>query len=229
MPARILIVDDEWKIRDALARGLRKTEEWSVDVAANGREALSKLAEIPFDLLILDWMLPDHDGVEILRYVRGRHLDTSVLMLTARDAIADRVRGIDSGADDYLVKPFAFEELVARCRAMIRRRWSRNTTVLRCADLELEPKARIARRGGVEVLLTPLETDVLEYMIMRPHTLITRDMLARDVWRSPLDSRLTNTIYIHVARIRQKVDAGKSVTLIHTVTGVGYRCGIVAT
>lgn len=223
--ARILIVDDEWKIRDSLARGLRMTQQWDVQVAADGNEALSKLKSVPIDLLVLDWMLPDHDGLDILRYVRAQHLDTSVLMLTAREQVADRVTGIEAGADDYLVKPFAFEELVARCRAIIRRRSSLCRTKLRCGDLELDSRARTARRAGVEVTLTPRESDLLEYLMARPETVITREMLARDVWISPLDAKLTNTIYIHITRLRHKVDSVASTVLIHTVPGVGYRCG----
>jgi DNA-binding response OmpR family regulator len=224
--ARILVVDDEWKIRDSLARGLRKTQHWTVHVAANGSEAIAKLGEMPFDLLVLDWMLPDHDGLEILSYVRAQHLDASVLMLTARDGIADRVTGIDAGADDYLVKPFAFEEFVARCRAVLRRRSTPSRTILHCGDLEFDPRARTARRAGMKITLTPLESDLLEYLITRLDTVITREMLASDVWRSPLDAKLTNTIYIHIARLRQKIDSGRSTALIHTVPRFGYQCGI---
>lgn len=225
-PARILVVDDELKIRDSLARGLRKSERWHVETAARGSEAQARLAETSFDLLVLDWMLPDCDGLEILRQVREQRLATAVLMLTARDGLADRVNGIDSGADDYLVKPFAFEELLARCRALIRRRRTPAAAVLRCADLELEPRGRVARRAGEEVPLTPLEAELLEYLMVRPHLVVTREMLARDIWRGPLDSRMTNTIYIHIARLRQKVDSGGAATLIHTVAGLGYRFGV---
>lgn len=219
-------MDDELKIRDSLARGLRKFEKWHVQTAARGSEALARLAESRFDLLVLDWMLPDCDGLEILHHVRQQRLATSVLMLTARDGLADRVNGIDSGADDYLVKPFAFEELLARCRALIRRRQTPAAAILRCADLELEPRGRVARRAGEEVPLTPLETELLEYLMVRPNLVVTREMLARDIWRGPLDCRMTNTIYIHIARLRQKVDSGAAVTLIHTVSGMGYRFGV---
>jgi DNA-binding response OmpR family regulator len=224
--ARILVVDDEWKMRDSLARGLGRAEKWRVEVAATGKEALYQLAKAPYDLLILDWMLPDHDGLEILCHIRDKGMDSSVIMLTARDGVDDCVSGLETGADDYLAKPFAFEELLARCRAILRSRHFRSTGTLRCGDLEFEPRARMVKRRGIEVLLTPLEADLLEYLLQRPQTLVTHDMLAHEVWRCPLDTKLMNSIYIHITRLRQKVDSDLGHTLIHTVPGRGYRLGV---
>jgi DNA-binding response OmpR family regulator len=223
--ARVLIVDDEWKIRDSLGRGIRKVESWTVELAPNGTEALAKLSQLPIDLLVLDWMLPDVSGLEILRHIRTHGLNTAVLMVTARDAVADRVSGIEAGADDYLVKPFAFEELLARCRAILRRREANSAAILRCADLELDMRARIARRQGQEIPLTPIETNLLEYLLERLHTVITRDMLVRAVWSGDPTAERTNAINIHVARLRQKIDSVSETKLIHTVRGLGYCCG----
>jgi DNA-binding response OmpR family regulator len=225
LSARILIVDDEWKMRDALARGLRKVEGWQVDTAACASEAFARLAQHAFDLLVLDWMLPDQDGLVLVRHARERQLRTSVLMITARGEVGDRVCGIDHGADDYLVKPFAFEELLARCRAILRRHDTSHVLALPGADLTLDPRSRLARRSGLEAPLTPLESALLEFLLEHANAVVSRDTIAREVWRKPVDAELTNTINIHIARLRQKLDAAAGPALIHTIVGQGYLCG----
>lgn len=222
---RILVVEDERKVRDALVEGL-EMEDWKVSGAANGAEALSRLARETFDLVVLDWMLPDFDGLQILQDARKRGIATPFLMVTARGAIADRVRGFDHGADDYLTKPFAFAELVARCRALLRRSMFIDGARLRYEDLELDTHARAAARGGAAIPLTPLELDVLEYLMRNQDRIVTREMLRHSVWKDPGDdSALNNAINIHIARLRQKIDQGHAPKLIHTLHGVGYRFG----
>jgi two-component system copper resistance phosphate regulon response regulator CusR len=181
-PPRVLVVEDEQKTRESLAEGLR-LETWSVATAATGQEALGLLGREVFDLVVLDWMLPDRDGVEVLREMRRRGQPTSVLMLTARSTLNDRVTGLDSGADDYLAKPFAFAELLARCRALLRRPVVKTGGLLRCGDLQLDTRARIAVRDGQEIALTPREVDVLEYLLRYQGQIVTREMLERDVWK----------------------------------------------
>jgi DNA-binding response OmpR family regulator len=223
--ASILVVDDEWKIRDALSRGMRKVEGWHVETASNGVQAAELASRSNFDVMVIDWMLPDEEGIEFLRRRRAQGCSASVLMLTARSDLADRVVGIEAGADDYLVKPFAFEELLARCRAMLRRR--RHETILRLpnSDLTLDRRSRVARRGDREEQLTPLEADLLEYLMERADTVVTRERIARDVWRRSVDSETSNSINVHMARLRRKLDTGEAPPLIYTLFGQGYVCG----
>jgi len=224
-PPRVLVVEDEQKTRESLAEGLR-LETWSVATAATGQEALGLLGREVFDLVVLDWMLPDRDGVEVLREMRGRGQPTSVLMLTARSTLNDRVTGLDSGADDYLAKPFAFAELLARCRALLRRPVAKTGGLLRCGDLQLDTRARIAVRGGQEIALTPREVDVLEYLLRYQGQIVTREMLERDVWKQTHRmTSLDNVIDVQIMRLRRKVDTDGSERLIHTLRGVGYRLG----
>jgi DNA-binding response OmpR family regulator len=224
-PPRVLVVEDEAKTRDSLAEGLR-LEAWSVETAATGAEALSALDRRAFDLVVLDWMLPDHDGIEILNHVRQRGAHMPVLMLTARNSLNDRVIGLDSGADDYLPKPFAFAELLARCRALLRRPMWTTGRVLRCDDLHLDTRARIAFRGTQEIALTPREVDVLEYLLRYQGQIVTREMLERDVWKQTQRmTSLDNVIDVQIMRLRRKVDLDGAERLIHTVRGVGYRLG----
>lgn len=224
-PPRVLVVEDEQKTRESLAEGLR-LEAWSVATAATGQEALGLLGREVFDLVVLDWMLPDRDGVEVLREMRGRGQPTSVLMLTARSTLNDRVTGLDSGADDYLAKPFAFAELLARCRALLRRPVVKTGGLLRCGDLQLDTRARIALRGGQEIALTPREVDVLEYLLRYQGQIVTREMLERDVWKQTHRmTSLDNVIDVQIMRLRRKVDTDGSERLIHTLRGVGYRLG----
>jgi DNA-binding response OmpR family regulator len=224
-PPRVLVVEDEQKTRESLAEGLR-LETWSVATAATGQEALGHLGREAFDLVVLDWMLPDRDGVEVLREMRSRGQQTSVLMLTARSTLNDRVTGLDSGADDYLAKPFAFAELLARCRALLRRPVVTTGGLLRCGDLQLDTRARVAVRAGDEIALTPREVDVLEYLLRYQGQIVTREMLERDVWKQTHRmTSLDNVIDVQIMRLRRKVDTDGSERLIHTLRGVGYRLG----
>ncbi len=222
---RVLIVEDEEKTRASLTEGLR-LEGWEADSIASGAEAAMRLAAAPVDLLVLDWMLPDRDGLELLREIRGRGIATPVLMLTARGALNDRVIGLESGADDYLPKPFAFAEFLARCRALVRRPFWRTGRLLTCGDLQLDTRSRVAMRGGQEILLTPREVDVLEYLMRYQGQIVTREMLERDVWKqSHRMTSLDNVIDVQIMRLRKKIDADRAEKLIHTLRGVGYRLG----
>jgi DNA-binding response OmpR family regulator len=222
---RLLVVEDEPKTRASIAEGFRQ-ENWAVTVAGDGEEALALLERETFDLLVLDWMLPGCDGLEVLRAARARGHPTPVLMLTARDAVDDRVRGLESGADDYLSKPFSFAELLARGRALLRRQSISAGQMLRCGDLRLDTRARAAVRAGREIPLTPREVDVLEYLLRRPGQTVTREMLERDVWKQPHRfTSLDNVIQVQMMRLRRKVDDETGTRLIHTVHGVGYRLG----
>jgi DNA-binding response OmpR family regulator len=219
---RILIVEDEAKVARAIQEGLT-AEQYECAVAHTGEEAFFRLSAEPFDLVLLDLMLPGRDGLEILAAMRRQGLDLPVLVLTARDTVEDRVRGLDSGADDYLTKPFAFPELVARLRALSRRGRSDQTLKLSAADLEMDVAGRTARRAGEDLDLTQREFALLEYLLRNQGRIVSREMLARDVWQetgraTPLD----NVIDVHIARLRKKVDQGSAQKLIHTVRGVGF-------
>lgn len=221
--ARVLIVEDERKTRESLLEGLA-LEGWTVSSAATGEEAIRLLETQAFDLAVLDWMLPDRDGLEVLRHVRARGNQTPVLMLTARGALNDRVTGLETGADDYLAKPFAFAELLARSRALLRRPVLSSGQFLRCGDLQLDTRARAAMRAATEILLTPREVDVLEYLLRYQGQVVTREMLERDVWKqSQRFTSLDNVIDVQIMRLRKKVDIEGSKQLIHTIRGVGYR------
>ena len=224
-PPRVLVVEDEQKTRDSLAEGLR-LESWAVSTASTGQEALELLASEGFDLVVLDWMLPDRDGIEVLQRVRGQGQHTPVLMLTARSTLNDRVVGLDSGADDYVAKPFAFAELLARCRALLRRPLWATGRLLRCGDLQLDTRARIAVRAGQEIPLTPREVDVLEYLLRYQGQIVTREMLERDVWKQTHRmTSLDNVIDVQIMRLRRKVDVDGAERLIHTLRGIGYQLG----
>ncbi|MDP3073963.1 MAG: response regulator transcription factor [Opitutaceae bacterium] len=223
LPPRILVVEDEPKTRESLAEGLR-LEEWEVQTASTAEDAIAILGRTAFDLVVLDWMLPQKDGIDVLQDLRGRGLQVPVLMLTARTALSDRVEGLDSGADDYLLKPFALAELVARCRALLRRPGAGFERWLRCGDLQLDTRARIAMRSEREIALTPREVDVLEYLLRHQGQIVTRAMLERDVWKQ--EHRMTsldNVIDVQIMRLRRKVDGDAADRLIHTIRGVGYR------
>lgn len=221
----MLVVEDEEKTRDSLAEGLR-LEGWDIATATDGNQALTALESGEFDLVVLDWMLPDRDGLDVLQTIRGRGVHTPILMLTARTTLDDRVVGLESGADDYLPKPFAFAELLARCRALLRRPMWRTETLLSCEDLQLDTRARIAKRADQEIALTPREVDVLEYLMRNQGQIVTREMLERDVWKQA--HRLTsldNVIDVQMMRLRRKIDGEAGEKLIHTLRGVGYRLG----
>lgn len=224
-PPRVLLVEDEAKTRESIAEGLTM-EGWRVAAAGGGQEALGLLARDPFELVVLDWMLPDRDGLEVLKALRARGVTTPVLMLTARSTLQDRVTGLDGGADDYLPKPFAFAELLARCRALLRRPAGKLGRVLQCEDLRLDTRARVAVRAGQEIPLTPREVDVLEYLMHNQGQTVTREMLERDVWRQTRRmTSLDNVIDVQMMRLRKKVDAEGAKRLIHTLRGVGYQLG----
>jgi DNA-binding response OmpR family regulator len=225
VPPCVLVVEDEEKMRESLAEGLR-LEQWTVATAASGAEGIAALGSEAFDLVVLDWMLPDRDGLEVLRHLRDSGRRTPVLMLTARGTLHDRVTGLDGGADDFLVKPFAFAELLARCRALLRRPTDTADRLLRCGDLQLDTRARTAVRDGQEIALTPREVDVLEYLLRHQGQVVTREMLERDVWKqSHRMTSLDNVIDVQIMRLRRKVDFEGAERLIHTLRGVGYRIG----
>lgn len=219
----ILIVEDEDKVANAVRRGL-EPEGYSVAVARTGEEGFFLVSNQNYDLLILDVMLPGRDGVEILTAVRKRDLTVPVLFLTSKDAVEDRVRGLDAGADDYLVKPFAFSELLARVRALTRRSHrTESVSSLRLADLEMDVTSHSVRRQDRELALTAREFDLLEYLLRHQGRIVSREMLARDVWKenarhTPLD----NVIDVHIARLRRKVDEPFPLKLLHTIRGVGF-------
>jgi DNA-binding response OmpR family regulator len=220
--ARLLVVEDEPKVARALREGL-EGEGFAVGLARSGEEAFFLASSEPFDLLILDWMLPGRDGLEVLAALRRKGFLAPVLMLTARDDVGDRVAGLDAGADDYVVKPFAFPELVARVRALLRRGRGDQLLRLALADLTIDVPTRTVARAGRPVELTGREYELLEYLVRHKGAIVSREMLARDVWQetergTPLD----NVIDVHIARLRKKVDQGQAVRLIHTVRGVGF-------
>ncbi len=218
----ILVVEDEAKVAAALKEGL-EAEHYEVVVSATGEDGFFRVNAETFDLIVLDLMLPGRDGIEILSTLRRRGLGTPVLILTARDAVEDRVLGLDSGADDYLVKPFAFPELLARIRALVRRGRPDQTLRLKAADLEMDLINRRVTRGSRPIELTSREFDLLEYLLRHHQQLVSREMLARDVWKEPSRATpLDNVIDVHIARLRKKVDQDAPTKLIHTVRGVGF-------
>jgi two-component system copper resistance phosphate regulon response regulator CusR len=219
---RILLIEDEAKTARAVQTGLHG-EGYDAAIASSGEGGLLLLDAETFDLVILDWMLPGRDGIEILRTLRARGTKTPVLLLTARDAIEDRVQGLDAGADDYLVKPFAFAELLARVRALLRRAGDAESLRRKVADLALDMEHRRVLRGAKQVALTPREFDLLAYLMRYQGQTVTRQMLAKDVWREPHRATpLDNVIDVHVTHLRRKIDDGQRVKLLHTVRGVGF-------
>jgi two-component system, OmpR family, copper resistance phosphate regulon response regulator CusR len=219
---RILVIEDEQKLGRAVQDGLQGAQH-AVALVQTGEEGFYLVQTESFDLVILDVMLPGRSGLEILQTMRRHGLKTPVLMLTARDAIEDRVLGLDTGADDYLVKPFAFPELLARVRALSRRGIPDSDSKLRIGDLELDAEGRSATRAGQLLDLTAREFELLEYLIRHQGHVVSREMLTRDVWKeggrhTPLD----NVIDVHVARLRRKVDDQFPKKLVHTVRGVGF-------
>jgi two-component system copper resistance phosphate regulon response regulator CusR len=219
---RILVVEDESKLAQALAKGL-EAQHYDVVTAPTGEDGFFHANAEVFDLVILDLMLPGRSGLEILKVLRQRGLQTPVLILTARDGIDDRVLGLDLGADDYLVKPFAFPELLARIRALLRRGRPADVLRLKVADLELDTVTRKVARGRRVLDLTARELDLLEYLLRHQGHLVSREMLAHDVWKEPRRATpLDNVIDVQMARLRRKVDTGADQRLIHTVRGVGF-------
>lgn len=218
--SRVLVIEDERKVLRGLERGLR-AEGYEVVAAASGEEGYRHAAGQPFDCIVLDWLLPGRDGLQILADLRGAGRAVPVLLLTARDTVEDRVAGLDAGADDYLVKPFAFAELLARLRALLRRGSLDGEAILRAADVEMNLLHRRVTRAGTEIALTQREFEVLEYLLRHKNAVVTRAMLGQDVWKEP-DYSLTNVIDVYITLLRQKVERREGPPLIHTIRGVGY-------
>ena len=219
---RVLIVEDERKLAQVISSALQ-AEHYDVVVAATGEDGFYRANAELFDLVLLDLMLPGRSGLEILQTLRQRRIDAPVLILTARDGVDDRVLGLDLGADDYLVKPFALPELLARIRALLRRGRPSEVFRLKVGDLELDPVARRVARADRPIDLTAREFELLEYLLRHQGHLVSREMLARDVWKEPRRATpLDNVIDVQMARLRRKVDPDGAARLIHTVRGVGF-------
>jgi heavy metal response regulator len=217
---RILLAEDEHKVASFIERGL-SAEHYTVDVVHDGDSALTNALQTEYDLLILDIMLPKQDGLAVLRMLRQRKLRTPVLLLTARDTVADKVAGLDSGADDYLTKPFAFEELLARVRALLRRGGTAAAVALAVGDLRLDPVTRQVTRAGKRIELTAKEFALLEFFLRRAGQVLSRSVIAEHVWGVDFDT-FTNVIDVYVNYLRKKIDADFEPKLLHTVRGVGY-------
>jgi DNA-binding response OmpR family regulator len=221
---RILVVEDERKVASFLRQGLVE-EGHAVEVVGDGAAALDLLLDgPPYDLVVLDLMLPKRDGFEVLKSLRARRIDTPVLVLTARDNVSDKVVGLDLGADDYLTKPFAFEEFLARVRALLRRGGGQRAPVLRLGDLTLDPATRVVTRGKRRITLTAREYALLEYFLRNPNRVLSRPMIAQHVWGLDFDSE-SNIIDVYVGYLRRKIDGDGEPRLLHTVRGAGYTMG----
>jgi heavy metal response regulator len=221
---RVLVVEDEPGIAQFVRQGLSEAG-YAVDVARDGREGLDYALSAEYDLLILDILLPMMDGLCLLRELRNQGIKVPVLLLTARDRIEDRVAGLDAGADDYLVKPFAFSELLARLRALLRRPALQVDTVLRIGDLEMDTARREVRRAGRLIELSPREFMLLEYLMRHPGQVLTRTQIAEHVWNFDFYSN-SKVVDIYIGYLRRKVDRGFAQPLLHTLRGVGYRLSI---
>jgi two-component system, OmpR family, copper resistance phosphate regulon response regulator CusR len=219
---RILVVEDEVKVANALKEGL-ENERYVAVLAHTGEDAFFRINTERFDVILLDVMLPGRDGLQILTSIRKHGVATPVLLLTARDTLEDRVAGLNSGADDYLVKPFAFEELLARIRALLRRGRTADTLRLSLGDLDVDLITRKVTRAGRTIDLTTREFELLEYLLRHQGQVVLRDTLAREVWKETArGTPLNNVIDVHIARLRRKIDLDQAVKLIHTIRGVGF-------
>lgn len=216
----VLVIEDQKRLQSSLRRGLVE-DGYDVASALTGEEGFYLATTQPCDVVVLDLMLPGRDGLSILKDLRSRGFKKPILILTARDSVSDRVMGLDAGADDYLIKPFAFAELVARLRVMLRRPVSDRELVLRADNLELDLVAHRAVRDGVELALSHREFELLEYLLRHRNSTVTRDMISRDVWKEP-DGVWTNVIDVCINSLRKKVEQSDQRQLIHTVRGVGY-------
>ena len=222
---RILIIEDEEKLASALRRGL-EAEQFEVSVAGSGEDGFFLANSEAFDVVLLDLMLPNRSGIEVLELLRERAIQVPVLVLTAKDTVQDRVRGLNCGADDYLVKPFAFEEVLARIRALLRRGRVDQLSRLRYEDLEMDFIARKATRAGRPIELTAKEFDLLGYLLRNRDRVVSREMLARDVWKAgPRATPLDNVIDVMLARLRRKIDDPYERKVLHTVRGIGFVLG----
>lgn len=217
---KVLVVEDNAKVASFIEKGLRE-EGYAVDVAHEGDDGAMKAGVYDYDLLVLDIMLPGKSGLEIVRDLRSRGENVPVLLLTARDATEDVVEGLDAGGDDYLTKPFAFDELLARVRALVRRGGAERTERLVYRDVELDRLEHVTRRGGRRLDLTPKEFQLLEFFLLRPEQVVRRTELLEKVWDLHFDP-MSNVVDVHVANLRKKLRADDGAPLIHTVRGVGY-------
>lgn len=218
----VLVIEDEVKLASAIAEGMR-AQGYETTVTHSAEAALEILQDHRFDLILLDLMLPRLGGLELVRMLRRSAVKTPVLMLTSKGELDDRVRGLDAGADDYLVKPFAFPELLARTRALQRRAHPELPTAVQIGDFQMQIEGRIATRGNTVLDLTAREFDLLQYLMLNRGVVISREMIARDVWHSPMRyNTLDNVIDVHIARIRKKLDDPFQTKLLHTVRGVGF-------
>ena len=220
---RLLLVEDDQKAARVLSRGLRE-EGFVVDVAPSGDIGHALASTNSYDAIVLDWLLPRKDGLDVCRGLRGSGVSTPILMLTARDSLGDRVRGLDSGADDYLTKPFAFEELLARLRALLRRSELTRPPLLRVADLVLDPVSRRVTCRGADVSLTPTEYAILEVLMRSAGRVVTRARIGDAVWAEAPDD-LTNLVDVHVSHLRRKIESTGCSPLIRTVRATGFRLG----
>jgi len=218
---RILVVEDSRRLAGIIRRGLQENAN-AVDNAYDGEEAQYMAETTPFDLIVLDIMLPKKDGVTVCRELRSKGINTPILMLTAKDTTEDKVTGLDSGADDYLVKPFAFTELMARIRALLRREALPKTPKLQVGDLTMDVQTREVWRGQRKIELTAKEYSILEYFMRRPNVVVTRTMLGENVWDYEFDG-ISNIIDVYVRRLRRKIDEDGQGSLIQTLRGAGYR------
>ncbi|MDO4331405.1 MAG: response regulator transcription factor [Eubacteriales bacterium] len=217
---RILVVEDERDMNRLIVKTLTKAG-YSVDGCFDGEEALTFLSGAEYDAVLLDVMMPKLDGYELLKRLRAGNADIPVLFLTARDAVADRVKGLDLGADDYLVKPFDFDELLARIRAMTRKRAGSRSNLFAVADLTVDTERRTVFRGTKEILLIPKEFAILEYMIRNQGIILSREKLENRIWNYEY-SGSSNNIDVYISRLRKKIDSGHAVKLLHTIRGVGW-------
>lgn len=217
---KILVVEDEKKVAKFLQQGLEE-EHYAVDVAADGEQGENRAATESYDLIILDVFLPKKDGIQVLKGLRAKRITTPVLMLTAKSAIDDKVEGLDSGADDYLTKPFAFAELLARVRSLLRRGAAEKSTILKVADLQLDTVTHKAKRGEQIIELTGKEYSLLEYLMRNANRALTRTLISEHIWNYNFDTG-TNVVDVYMNHLRSKIDDGFEKKLLHTVRGVGY-------
>jgi len=220
---RVLVVDDDKPVATFIRKGL-EAEQYAVDVAEDGEAARFMAGECDYDLMILDLNLPRMDGLEVLKDLRSRKMTLPVLVLTVRSQVEDRIKGLDSGADDYLPKPFSFDELAARVRALLRRRACPADAVLRVGDLEMERVAHAVKRAGRRIDLTPREFALLEYLMRNAGRCVTRAMIIEHVWNFSFGT-MTNVVDVYINYLRKKIDEGFDPKLIRTVRGVGYQIG----
>ncbi len=217
---RILLVEDDKNIAGFIKKGLTE-ENYAVDVFYDGEDGAYWAKENDYDLIILDIMLPKKDGIEVCKEIRRKNIITPIIMLTAKDTIEDKIKGLDEGADDYLTKPFSFEELLARVRALMRRTQKYKTKTLKVADLELDPVMRKVTRAGKEIILTGKEYALLEYMMRNNGRVLTEVMIIEHIWDINYDP-MTNVVNVYIHHLRQKIDKGFEKKLIHTIRGSGY-------